>query len=560
MDTDEIIKRFDQVEADRSVVQNVWAELERYVIPYRGKFFQEDTNEGAVEWSKYYHFDGTALEACDTLAASMQGSLTSPMIKWFNLKFRTEELNDDHAAQMWLDECSDILYSTLQTTNFNTEISETYLDLAGLGNAVLIEEALADDTEELENVAFDAVPIKEAFFEMDENDRPIVFYRKLKWTVVQIAAKFGEENLPETYKERLNKKDASTERYTVIFCVYQDKANKDADISKILASKARPYQAKYVLKDIKQQIGPTYGYYEMPAMFARWRKVSGSIWGHSQGHVALGDIKVANKLKEMILARTETEIDPPMKTTDRGLIGDLNLKARGLNVVRNIDDLQELIVRGNISAGQIELAALQDSIRRAFRTDQLQLKESPAMTATEASIRYELMQRLLGPTLGRLKTDLFDPLIQRLFNILYRAGALPEAPESVIEAGGPMDIEYLGPLPRAQRTDELLATRQWIFDLAQLSEAVPEIMDIPDVDAYARETAKIAGIPAKFTKEQGKVNQERKEREQRLAAAQAAEIAKNQAEADAKEAVAQKTSKEAMAMPEVVPAAVGGQR
>lgn len=532
----DIVSRYSALKAARKVVEGIWDEIERYVVPYRGKFFNLEQNEGAVEWNKYHHLDSTAIEACESLAASMQGSLTSPLIKWFDIAFRNKDLADDKAAVEWLQECSDIVYEALQESNFNTEISEGYLDLSSFGNTCIVEEATAPDLEDFNGLGFHAVPIKECFFEVDKDGQVLTFYRFLNWTTGQIIDKWGEENVPEKIKELHKASSSVDDKHEIIFCIYRRKANKDADTSKILAEDKRPYGFKYVLKEGEIELGKEGGYYEMPAFFARWRKVSGSVWGHSPAHVSMGDIKVVNKLTEFILASAEKAIDPANKTTERGLISDLNLGPKGLIVVRDMDDLQPYESAARFDVGELQRDRLQAAIRRAFRVDQLELKETPAMTATEASIRYEMMQRLLGPTLGRLKTDLFDPIIQRTFNIMYRAGALPEAPDSVMDAGSPMDVEYLGPLPRAQKMEQVQAIRAWIMDLGAVSEVVPDIMDVADTDKYATTTAAMSGVPAEMIRSQEETTKIREDRSARMKEKEKLENDKLAAEAASKNA------------------------
>ena len=181
-----------------------------------------------------------------------------------------------------------------------------------------------------------------------------------------------------------------------------------------------------------------------------------------------------------------------------GLLSDLDLRRGGLTVVRSQDDLWPLLPPGNPEYGELKIQQLQESVNRAFHVDQLELKQSPAMTATEVNVRYELMQRLLGPTLGRLQNDFLDPLIQRTFNILYRAGQLPPVPDVVLETASPLDVRYTGPLPRSQRQDAAITTQQWVAGLAELSQLYPDLADIPDVDAIGRGLAELLGVPAKF--------------------------------------------------------------
>lgn len=137
-------------------------------------------------------------------------------------------------------------------------------------------------------------------------------------------------------------------------------------------------------------------------------------------------------------------------------------------------------------------------IRNHFFQNQLELKESPAMTATEVNVRYELMQRLIGPTLVRLRHDLLDPLIQRTFNILLREGMLPEIPEGL--EGANLKVEYTGPLARAQRSQTADAITRYLAEIAQVAQVYPEAAQLPDVEESLRIIAELRGVPAKALK------------------------------------------------------------
>ena len=95
MDNNEIMRRFRVCASQRTTVQENWDKIERYVCPYRGRMFQDITSEHAVEWSKPYHYDSTAVNAAQMLAASLHSNLTSSSLKWFDLSFRNNDLNDD---------------------------------------------------------------------------------------------------------------------------------------------------------------------------------------------------------------------------------------------------------------------------------------------------------------------------------------------------------------------------------------------------------------------------------------------------------------------------------
>lgn len=514
MDCQDLSKRLQSLETQRQNLNNVLELVEKFVVPFRGKFFAPESSEEEVEWRKRDKYDDTAVLAAQTLASSMQGSLTSPAFKWFSGKFRNDELNHEDEAKTWLEECMNSVYHILQDSDFNLEASEIYLDLVSFGTGFIIEEAEHDDAGNFVGIDFSSIPMKECYYELDHKGNIIKFYRVVKWTASQIASKFGTDKLPQKVQDALKSPGKVGDKFTIVFAIYDEPKNAKADISSLLANDARPYQYKYFLKDSGEQLGETGGYYEMPVYAPRWRKVSGSKWGYSPAMVVLGDIMTLNSLTEMTLEALAKVIDPATLTTERGLISDLDLQAGGLTVVRNMNDVQPFESRARFDVGELKIERLQFSINRAFYVDQLQLKESPAMTATEVQVRYELMQRLLGPTLGRLENDFLNPLIQRTFNILLREGVLPPIPESVKLLGGNIDIEYIGPLSRAQKMDEVNTTNQWLGSMAQYIEIFPEVRDIPDIDAISRGTGNMMGVPARFMKDSKTVDEERKQRAQ----------------------------------------------
>ena len=77
MDNKQIRTRFEELFSDRKIVENTWDLIERVIMPLGGgRFFQPLKNEGEIDWRRRGIFDDTAILGCDTLAASIHGSLT----------------------------------------------------------------------------------------------------------------------------------------------------------------------------------------------------------------------------------------------------------------------------------------------------------------------------------------------------------------------------------------------------------------------------------------------------------------------------------------------------
>lgn len=517
MDNTKLRQNYDRLYTERKTLDSTLEVIRQFFVPFRGEFFRDLKTEHQIEWRDMRQvFDTTGISAADRLSANVQAALTNSAMKWFRFMFRDDRVNKIHVARTWLEECEDRIYQELDDSNFDVEASEFYLDAVSFGTAIISEEAESEI--EWKGLDFSAIPLVDCYFEEGAKGQIIRFYRRYEWTALQIYDKFGEKGTPKEIKDR--KDEAAEEKHKVVFCVYQRLGKEGADTSTILSANERPYGYKYILHADAQTLGEEGGYYEMPAFIARWRKVSGSKWGFGPAHIALSDALTLNQITSDTLEALGKVIDPAILTTQRGLLSDLDLRRSGVTVVRDVKGVVPFESKARFDVGELKTERLQAAIRSAFYVDQLELKESPAMTATEVNARADMVLKLMGPTSGRMKTDFLDPLLKRTFRIMMRAGQLPPPPQAVIEADAELDIEFTGPLPRAQRQDMVMAVNNWVGGLAQMAEVFPGVMDIPDADAIARELASLAGVPTRMTRDEKVVAAEREERSKKQAASE----------------------------------------
>lgn len=528
MENQAIVTRFDANVSQRNTIEQTWQMINDYVMPFRSEFFDDQKSEHSVEWRKNRKvFDSTAIMANQTLAASLHGSLTSPSTIWFTVKFKEDELNSNIEARRWLEKAGKAVYQALQDSNFNIEINETYVDLAGYGSSVTIEEyEVVNNKVEL---AFHSVPIEECFFEEDDKGQVEIVYRRLRWTAKQIVSKFGEDGVPKHILDAAKDHSSVDTKFDVVFCIF--KRNKNKYEGKPLADNQRPIGKKYILHASSELLGKEGGYYEMPAFVSRWRKATGSKWGYSQAMLALPDILTLNQLVEMTLRAAEKVIDPAIMVTERGLLSDIDLGPGGLTVVRELNAMQAFESKAKFDVGELQKQNLIESIRRVFHIDQLELRDASNMTATEVQVRYELMQRLLGPTLGRLQTDLLNPIVDRTFNILLREGQFEEPPQILREVSSSLEIDYVGALSRAQKSDVATSVERWVASVSAMAEFAPDILDNPDFDGIAEGLADMFAVPASMRTSQDEKAKKRKDRAEQQQAMQQAEMQKQQGEA-----------------------------
>ena len=500
MDNIAIRQRVAQRSGERGSLEGMWKLIEKFISPYRTQFFSSKTDEAAVQWRNRELYDSTAIFANQNLAASLDGSLTNSSMQWFHFIIKNPEAEYVVEVQQWLEACNRIAYTYLNGSNFSLETNELYLDLTsfGVGGLSHVEDIRSDGS--FNGFEFGSIPLDEFYFDQDGSGNVINFYRKFYWTAEQILEKFGPEGTPEKIEEQAMSGNNSNRRHEIIYCIFKRRGREfdEVDTFSILEPDARPFGEKYFLVNSLEDLGEEGGFYEMPVYIPRWRKATGSTWGWSPSMTAIYDVLTLNQLVELILSAGEKAIDPAIMTTKRGVFGNIDLGAAGVTIVSDMNAMKAFESTARFDVSALTKADLKAAIEKAFFTDQLQLKESPAMTATEVHARIQLMQRLLGPTYGRLQSDFLDQLLSRTFKILYRNRMLPPVPEIVSQNGWELEVDYLGPLAKAQRFDDAAAIERTLGTAAAMKESFPDITDNIDPDEALREMGNVIGTPARI--------------------------------------------------------------
>ena len=151
---------------------------------------------------------------------------------------------------------------------------------------------------------------------------------------------------------------------------------------------------------------------------------------------------------------------------------------------------------------------------------------------------------MLGPVIGRLQSEMLDPIIGRLFGILSRNGVLLPPPPAL--EGRDLVIEYVSPLALAQRREAITSVSSLMQLTGGVAQFIPEVIDKIDGDKLIDEAAEIFGVSPEIIRDPKAVNEIREgrakqeEQAQKVALAQQAvesgktlsESHKNKAEAD----------------------------
>jgi hypothetical protein len=505
-------RRYKTLQTQRSNWEKHWQELADYMLPRKADITKKRT-QGDKRTELIY--DGTAVHAVELLSSSLHGMLTSPSTPWFSMRYRDPALQNNDAANEWLELCMDQMYKAFNRSNFQQEIHELYYDLVVFGTAALYLEGDQD------GLRFSARHIAEVTVAEDANGKVDTVYRKFKMTSRAAAQRFGEDNLPTQMTKDL--KDDPHKEHDLVHAVYPRTEAKGK------LAKNKPIASVYYHLDSKHLISES-GFDDFPFMVPRFVKDSVSTYGRSPAMNALPDVKMLNKMSETTIRAAQKQIDPPLMVPDDGFVLPVRTTPGALNFYRTgtRDRLEPLQIGANNPLGLNMEEQRRNAIRQAFYVDQLLMSQGPAMTATEVLQRNEEKMRLLGPVLGRLQSELLQPLISRSFALLLRNGLLPAAPEQL--QGQDIDIEYVSPLAKAQKLTDLQSMLRGFEVMMQVAEIAP-VMDYLDSDKLVQYLVEVTGIPARVIRSDDEVARIR--RQQQQAQAQQAQMEQQMMNAEA---------------------------
>jgi hypothetical protein len=492
--TKTIMARFDRLKTGRQNWETHWQEVADFMQPRKADV-TKTRSKGDKRTERI--FDSSPLQAVELLAASLHGMLTNPSTPWFSLRYKDQVLDQDDEAKLWLEGVTETMYTAFNRSNFQQEIFELYHDLITFGTAAMFIE---EDQSDL--LKFSTRHINEIYITENDKGRIDTVYRKFKITLRAAAQQFGTF-LSEEAKTKVEKDPFDD--IEILHAVYPriefDPTKKDKENME--------FESVYLEYKNGNELSVG-GFVEFPFVVPRYLKASHEIYGRSPAMTALPDVKMLNEMSKTTIKAAQKQVDPPLLVPDDGFLLPVRTVPGGLNFYRSgtRDRIEPLNIGANNPLGLNMEEQRRTAIRNVFYVDQLMLQQGPQMTATEVIQRNEEKMRLLGPVLGRLQSELLKPMIDRCFAILLRNNQFAQAPEFL--SGQDIEIEYVSPLAKAQKSTELSSITRAIEILGSLSNVAP-VFDYINFDALVKHVADLVGVPQKVLKLQSQVNAEREQ-------------------------------------------------
>jgi len=524
VDVTKTVRRLQELRSQRTNFDTANQEISDFMVPNKSGITRQ-IYPGQKTMSRV--FDSTAIEAIQTLAASMHGTLTNPATMWFSLRPRQKAWQQIEGMLDWLEALGDVYYSALGDSDFSARVVEFYVEAISMGTGVVYQDEKEPLGEGFGGLYFRTLAFGEYCLGEDEYGQVDTVFREYN-LARRVAFGIWGEKIEDRAAEKVRAMPDEELRFVHVVMPRRDQFYGDRR-----DNLAMPWASCTIALGsaaVAVGTGPSSygepklleegGFKTFPYATFRWSQLARETYGRGPAWTALPDVKTLNRLVSLNLSALAKEVDPPILQRHEAVIGGLSLTPASVNIVDYDGPMGEAIMplesKRHHDWTSMEIAGLQNKIRQIFYANQLELQEKPAMTATEVSVRYEMMQRLLGPALSRLKYEFLNRLIERGLSLLADAGALPPMPPAVQEVIHQVDIDvrFEGPLERAQRSHAMVAIERKNQYAAMVGQVRPEVWDNWDIDKEAREVSEITGVPADIVREQSEIAKMRAARAQ----------------------------------------------
>lgn len=507
---------------ERGPHEAVWRELASHFEPRFGRPLTDGTDAAPHDSYSSMRDDkiinSTPRTALSRLGSGMQGGITSPSNQWFRLTVDTPDLAERPEIKVWLDDCTRRMAAAFSASNIYTALHQMYRHLGCFGTSAAI---VVPDPES----GLRAILLDEGSYWLASNNRGRInrLMRQFSITASQIVDEFGHDAaIAHTAVKDAIGRGANETYFTVCHLIEPHNPAAEPKIADI--DSTAKFSSVYWLRGAPaDQLLAIRPFKYNPILAPRWDILAGS-YGTGPGHVALSDAKELQRLETDLLAAIAKSVNPPLTAPDSMRDEPINAFPGGITFRQDggidpdrrpsLAPLYEMRISTADIRAQID--AVERRIERTFFSDlfamMLNLNARPkVMTAREVVELSQEKMSLLGPVLTAMNTDLLDPLIDAAFSILYEAGRLPPAPETL--SGVPLSVRYVSVLHTEQQSTSRLGSMIRLMDfVGMIAQADPSCIDKIDATQAIDEAADVLAVPGRVIRSDADVAGLRKSR------------------------------------------------
>ena len=473
-----VLKKYKEAQSIKDHWKDRFEEAYEYCLPNRESFYDESPGQKRTDKI----FDETAVVGVQEFASRLQAGIVPTFARWADFQAGSEiEPEEKPQINLELDKITDYVFQILQTSNFNQEIHEAFMDLA-IGTGVM----LVEEGDAINPIKFSSIPLTRVCLNNGPDGVIDTVYRTRYCKPEEINILYPKAVLPENFDPLKQSK-----KIKIIEAVY-----------KIYEPNVEKYKLCVVMENPKHILFEEIytGDGSNPYLVFRWNKASGEVYGRGPVFNAMGAIKTCNLTVELILQNAQMAVSGVYTYEDDGVINADNIQlvpgslipvapgSRGLNAIQSAS---------NFDVAQLVLQDMRQNIKKALYMEALGRPEGTPMTATEVSERMADLSRQIGASFGRLQSELINPLLRRIIRILSKQGRI-----NIPKVNGrEVKIAPRSPLAQAQHLQD-------VADVTRFNEIIagtfgPQMINlIVDQNATAKYLAEKMNLPEKLIRDE----------------------------------------------------------
>lgn len=487
---EQVLERHRAAKANKQLWENHIRECYEYAMPVRNTI--DKFSKGAKKRNRV--FDSTAESSLEDFANRMTALLVPNTTQWMKLEAGSE-IPKEEADQVnkYLEETTDTLFKHINSSNFTSQINESFLDLGISTGAIIVEEGDGIQS----GLNFRAISLSELYPERSSKGIIETVYRDFKIPVKDITSTWEAAELTTDLKKILEKNPV--QEISLTEGVVQ---NGDKWEFILLHHKEKTFL-------MQQELDYN------PYIVFRESSIPGETLGRGRVMRCLNDIKTLNRMVEDYLKGLSFQANPMWTAMDDGVINPHITQVRPGNVVAvgSENSLKPLQPGGSPQLLDFAITKLQDNIKQVMLSKPFgNIQDTPVRTATEMSIRNaDLAQTSLSSS-TRIQSELLERIIANSIYILKKAGKVPDFKINGKEVG----LKFVNPASRQQKESDLAAYGR----LMEMAQALPPelVMQKIKVEDIPVNIVDALGLPESIKRdemEQQQFAQQQQQAEQR---------------------------------------------
>ena len=503
------------LQQERKPYEEVWDEIASLFYEKRRFYAPKDHSSSRRPTPRY---SSRAKRAWLLASKGFQGYTADRRADWLQLAFEDQTLMGEYMVQDWLEACQRILVAHFSRSGLYEALAEMIPDAMNLGTGSLYSE------EDIKNnrISYKCKHPKAVYVHLDSYGMPSIIADENWASYTDMIGRFGEDKVHESWVHAYEQRPLDSVTVWHIVKPMDKRYLSYANGPKIASL---PYISIWF--DLENlHIIDVGTYWELPYVVWNYDIGDGEYYGTGPGWDALDDTYMANQVGKSKVRVVQITSDPPLLVDD-ALEGSDHV-IPGYHIYRKRADqgINPVELGANYPTTLNFSEEINESIDALYNVpiyQMLQMMDAKNKTATEVVELAGERVAVLGPVVGRYELSVLQPIVRRSFNLLKRAGMLPEPPQAVMDAfkdNEYLKIQLVGRLSQIQRryyrTDGINQVFGYLPVIAQLN---PQALDNVDFDQLTRETLEDAGAPASIVRETddvGKLRQERAQQQQAL--------------------------------------------